>query len=223
MWSSWCSVALSAVAAAACSSSHEGAAGVADAAPFGAAADAARPVDAGGGAPDAKIVSCPPGLPASFGNLGTVTATKNGIGGSANVFVDLEADQDPRQLLVVKAIPGRGVFSAGIKPGTYDLVGADTDYQRCAACVYLFASYPEPPSLHLMAEKGRLVITSVSGTTISGRLEDISFRPIEIVYDGESCTGIDDDFCGNTICLSNRCGRQAELVGCTTAITRMTF
>jgi hypothetical protein len=190
----------------------------------------ARPVG-----PDAREVDCPPGLPSSFGNLGTADANKNSINGNYNVFIDL--DDDPRWFFAMNLHPGRGVFSGGVEEGkTYEIIGEDTDEQYCSLCINLFADQDGVdggPSQHMFAQKGRLVVTDVVGDAtatdnaeVSGRLEDVLFSAIEIVYDDDSQScgdDIDDPVCVNSICLNQHCGRQQNLVGCTTAIEDMTF
>lgn len=178
--------------------------------------------------PDAQTVECPPGLPESFDAAGNTITSKNGppTFDTYNVFADL--DDDPRWFFAMNLYIDRGVFAGGVEPGKYDIAGEDTDYQYCSLCVSLFADKDEVdggPSQHMFAQKGTLVIDSVSGDEVSGHLEDILLGAIEIVYDdeGESCGDIDDESCGNTICLNNDCGRQVGLVGCSSSITRLDF
>lgn len=188
-------------------------------------ADAMPRADAQPPEPDAEVADCPPGLPDQFGDLGFQNSTKNSIGGPDTVYVHINGNED--HFLIISADPGRGLFKDGVVPGTYEIQGTDTDYQVCALCVYMFAAYPEPPSLHLMAEKGQLIIDSVNGDQLSGSIKDISLRPIKIVYDDQSTScvesGDDEAECTNTICLSGHCGRQADLDGCHTAISSMSF
>ena len=185
-------------------------------------ADAAPP------GPDARAVDCPPGLPESFDGAGNTITNKNGppTFDSYNVFADL--DGDPRWFFAMNLHDQRGVFADGIAPGKYDIAGEDTDYQYCALCVSLFADEDGAdggPSLHMFAQKGTLIVESISGDEVSGRLEDILFGAIEIVYDDESepCGDIEDEACVNTICLNNDCGRQVGLVGCSTSLTSLDF
>jgi hypothetical protein len=187
-------------------------------------ADAAPPP------PDARAVDCPPGLPDSFDAAGNTITNKNGppTFDSYNVFSDL--DGNPRWFFAMNLYAGRGRFAGGVVPGKYDISGEDTDYQYCALCVSMFADYDEadggnPQSLHMFAQKGTLVIDSVSGDQVSGHLEDVLLGGIEIVYDDESvsCGDIEDESCVNTICLNNECGRQVGLVGCSTSIQRLDF
>ena len=188
-------------------------------------------------APDAATADCPDGLPESFGNLGAATANKNFIGEHHNVFIDLADDE--RWFFAMNLHPGRGIFAGGVVPGTYELTGPDTDYQYCAACLNLFARYPEEHedySLHMFPGKGTLVITSVQpdgDREVSGYMEDVYLQAIKIVYDdeGDSCSApgnsAEDPACVNTLCLgpdgSENCGRQVVLAGCSTSIARMSF
>lgn len=182
---------------------------VADAAPLG---------------PDAGPVECPSSVPASFGDLGPQLINKNDLGGRYNVFIDINRNED--HFFVINAYSGRGVFADGMLEGTYDLVADDNDFQYCAACIMMFASYGDgPESVHMMAQKGTLVVDSVVGAEISGSLEDVLLSAIKIVYDDEgvSCGDIEDPICVNTICLSGRCGRQVPLEGCETSLGSLAF
>jgi len=192
---------------------------------------AARPVaDAAPDGPDARAVECPPGLPESFDSSGNTITSKNGppMYDAYNVFAKL--DGNPRWFFAMNLHDRRGRFAGGLAPGKYEISGEDTDYQYCALCVSLFADYDQanggnPASLHMFAQKGTLVVDSVSGDEVSGRLQDVLLGGIEIVYDeeGQPCGDIDDDVCVNTICLDNQCGRQVGLVGCSTSIQQLDF
>src|SRR5690606_37519758 len=150
-----------------------------------------------------------------------------------NVFVDL--DDNARWFFAMNLYPGRGIFADGVKPGRYELMGADTDYQYCAACLSLFADWDQTeggPSLHMFAAKGTLLIDSVNADGhVSGSLKDVLLTAIDIAYDDEgvACSPNDDGTvsdvpeCVNTICLSGHCGRQVNLVGCDTSIDAMSF
>ena len=181
--------------------------------------------------PDARTVECPPGLPDSFDAGGNSTPNRNATPISPpyehyNVFVDL--DNNPRWFFAMNLYVDRGVFAGGVAPGKYEIAGEDTDAEFCSLCVNLFADKDEVdggPSQHMFAQKGTLVVESVSGDEVSGYLEDVLLGAIEIVYDddGEPCGEIDDPVCQNTICLNNDCGRQEGLVGCSTSIQRLDF
>jgi hypothetical protein len=189
----------------------------------------ARTADAAPIPPDAKMVACPPGLPDSFGTLGAITTTKNGPGSPAmfdayNVFAKLQGNE--RWFFAMNL--DEGAIAAG---QTYDIAGDDADVAHCTHCVNLFADLdttPGGPSLHMFARSGRIIVTSLSAdkTKVSGRVEDIMFDAIEVVYDSQSTTcsnDINDPVCDNSICLNNECGRQSVLAGCTTSIKGMTF
>jgi hypothetical protein len=186
-------------------------------------------VDAAPPPPDAPMVTCPPGLPSSFGNLGSVTSTKNGPGSAAmydhyNVFTDLQGNE--RWFFAMNL--DEAVTAAGM---TYTLTGDDIDVSRCRHCVNLFADLdttPGGPSLHMFAQSGTIKITLLSTDKIRayGSLTDIMFQAIKVVYDDQSVacgSDINDPICGNSICLNNKCGRQQLLVGCDTSIKSMTF
>jgi hypothetical protein len=184
---------------------------------------------------DAKTVACPPGLPDSFGQLGTLTTTKNGPGSPAmydsyNVFSRLQGNQ--RWFFAMNFYKGRGIYAGGFMLNTaVDIQAPDNDETTCSLCINLFADLdttPGGPSLHLFGREGKVKITSQSSdqTSVSGTLEDIILEAIEIVYDAQStpCSDdINDPVCGNGICLNHQCGRQQLLAGCSTSIKSATF
>ena len=187
--------------------------------------------DASPAGPDARTVDCPPGLPESFDASGNSVPNRNAIPidppyDHYNVFVDL--DNNPRWFFAMNMYVDRGVFAGGVVPGKYDIAGEDTDVQYCSLCVNLFADKDTTeggPSLHMFAQKGTLVIDSVSGDQVSGYIEDILLGAIEVVYDDEGvpCGDTEDPVCVNTICLNDNCGRPVGLVGCSTSIQRLDF
>jgi hypothetical protein len=186
-------------------------------------------VDAAEIPPDAPMVTCPPGLPMSFGNMGTITTTKNGPGSPAmydayNVFANLQGNQ--RWFFAMNL--DEAVTAAG---STYTLMGQDIDVAHCRHCVNLFADLdatPGGPSLHMFAQSGSIHITTLSAdkTKASGTLTDIMFQAIKVEYDSQStaCSDdINDPICDNSICINNECGRQQILLGCDTSIKSATF
>lgn len=173
---------------------------------------------------DAQAANCPDGLPSDFGVLGQAQTNKNNISGHYNVFTDLQNNE--RWFFAMNFYPERGIFANGVVPGTYVLEGDDLDLQTCALCINLFAdqdSTPGGPSVHMVPTQARVTISSVVGDEVSGRLEEVAFTAIKVTYDGMSCNEIEDPICINTICLSNQCGQQTPLAGCTTAIGSMEF
>jgi hypothetical protein len=179
--------------------------------------------------PDAPMVTCPPGLPSSFGNMGLLTTNKNGPGSPAmfdayNVFSNLQGNQ--RWFFAMNL--DENVTAAG---GTYVLTGQDIDVAHCQHCINLFADLdttPGGPSLHMFAQSGTIHITTLSSdkTKASGTLADIVLQAIKVEYDSQStaCSDdINDPICDNEICLNNQCGRQQILLGCDTSIKSATF
>ncbi len=179
--------------------------------------------------PDGPTVTCPPGLPSSVGNMGTLTTTKNGPGSPAmydsyNVFSRLQGND-------------RWFFAMNLDEAataaatTYTLMGQDIDVAHCRHCVNLFADLdttPGGPSLHMFARSGTIHVTTLSAdkTKASGTLTDIMFQAIKVEYDDLStaCSDdINDPVCDNEICLNNQCGRQQLLIGCDTSIKSATF
>lgn len=172
-------------------------------------------------APDADE-ECTVAMPEDIGVLGMVTATSKGTyAGKHSVYVRMKTD--PYLDLLISAEAGKGAFSAGVTPGTYDIVDKDTDYELCGACVYMFAQQESGPARHVMASKGRLTVTSVVDGKMSGSLDDITLQAIEVVRDAESTTCETADQCENTACQQGKCGRQKEIPGCTMSLGSLSF
>lgn len=169
-------------------------------------------------------IVCPPGLPSDFGELGQVVTIKNFSGDHYNVFSNLQNNE--RWFFAMEFASGQGIFTDGVVPGTYVLAGDDLDMQTCSLCIDLYAdedAVPGPPSRHMVPKQATVIIDSVIGDEVSGRLEEVAFIAIDVTYDGISCGDINDSVCMNTLCLGNKCGQQTLLSGCTTAIGSMDF
>jgi hypothetical protein len=192
----------------------------ADASP---AVDASGPrvADASSAAADADRSGCPDGLEADLGTVNPLGENQNQSAGQHFVFV--EVDDNPVQQLTITLHAGSGIFAGGVNPNTYSIEGDDADFETCSACVQLYAEDDALPYALFMAQSGKIVLDSV-GATVSGRLELVTIRMIELVHDGPACTGNDDPVCGNASCVANRCGRQVESADrCETVIGSLAF
>ncbi len=121
----------------------------------GVAADAS-----GGGGGDSQCAAV-----SGFGDLGAIDGVVFGTG-AEYLSIDSTLDATPPvDLFIVELFAGVAPFEEGIAPGTYEITGAQTDYNSCGACVGVFANLPEneAPEMVYTAQSGTLVITSVSG------------------------------------------------------------
>src|SRR5690606_19552964 len=93
---------------------------------------------------------------------------------------DLDGDTNP-DILLLELYPGSGVFSGGLKPGTYTLAGDELQYATCGACVRIFGDYVTGVGATevYMATGGKLTLTSVSGQ-LTGALSDVTFTHVTI-------------------------------------------
>lgn len=118
-------------------------------------------------------------IPASYGALGAKTGTQGAMGGVTATFtLDIGP---PRDTFFLKMVTGKGVFSAGITPGTYTIAGADADYNDCGLCVHIIADIVagQGPSKFYFAHMGSVTLTSV-GNPITGTAQNLMFREVDI-------------------------------------------
>jgi hypothetical protein len=186
------------------------------------AADAGDPGDGGAGAADASRSGCPAGLPADLGKVTPLETDQSQTDEYYFLFAGVSDEPDPVQQFAMRIYKGRGPLGAGVFPGSFSISGADTDYQTCDVCIFLFAEKDELPYAMFMADSGLVTIEEV-GDELTGVVENVHMRQIDIVSDGAACDGPDDDSCGNTNCISNQCGQQHEVGDCDTTVGQLSF
>lgn len=209
---------------AACTSAAGGAADddSPDASGVVARADAAPAADGSAPDPDANRSDCPDGLPANLGKVEPLLTDQNQTDEYYFLFASVSDEPDPVQQFALKLYKGRGLFAEGVTAGTYNITGADTRYPDCDACIFMYAEKDELPYAFFMAESGTIQLETV-GAELTGRVENVVLRMIDLVYDGPSCTGNGDPVCGNASCVSNKCGRQVLDGDCTTTVGQLDF
>lgn len=192
----------------------------ADGAPAGGQADGdpdARPGDA-----DANQSGCPDGLPLDLGDVEPLLIDQSETDEYYFVFASVSDEPDPVQQFAMRLYKDRGPFAGGVQPGSYTISGDEADYQWCDACVFFYAEKEELPYAFFMAEGGVVHLESV-GAQLTGTVEHVLLRMIDIRNDGGECDGPGDDKCGNTTCSQGRCGRQVELGTCQIRIGSLSF
>lgn len=115
----------------------------------------------------------------------------SGSGSSAQPHVQsylgaLNADIDALRLLLYG---GFGAFGSGdVRPGTYQLTGAETKFSSCGACVLVGTDVTQSGQADwYMATGGSITLTmagSGSGTTLSGSLSNVNFAHVGKDADG---------------------------------------
>jgi len=98
-------------------------------------------------------------------------------------------------VLWIELYSGYGVFQNGIKPGTYELSGAELAYDSCGLCVTITADYDMGSGAwqqDYMATGGTVTITEVTPRFI-GTLSNVTFTNANIDYQGGGTTELLDD------------------------------
>ena len=123
---------------------------------------------------------------ASYGNPGALSGgTEVDLMATGAVVVwwgDLNQDPDE---IVIELYAGWGVFTAGLRPGTFPLTGAELSYQTCGACVFVEADISAEGNVgqEYFATGGTLTLTSVSGR-LTGSLSNVTFQ--HVLFDGKT-------------------------------------
>jgi hypothetical protein len=100
------------------------------------------------------------------------------------------AYNDDRDVVILELNEGRGAFSGRLAPGTYELAGADLNYETCGLCVLLVADYADQGPTYF-ATGGTVTLTSVEGR-LAGTLEGITFDHVTIDERTHVSTKVDD-------------------------------
>jgi hypothetical protein len=137
--------------------------------------DAMSTPDAPGSTPDAyDTASCL--IKGDFGAVGSVTGTSTM--GANTLSATLDAGP-PRDTFFLKLVAGKGVFAAGVAPGTYTIAGADAMYLNCGLCVHIIADITATgPSKFYFADAGSVTLTSTS--PIMGSAQNLHLAEVDI-------------------------------------------
>jgi hypothetical protein len=148
--------------------------------------------DGGGSAtPDAAYDTARCLIRGHYGALGAVTGTDALNMGSTTVTVTIDPGP-PRDTFFVKLTPGRGVFSAGLAPGTYPIAGVDAGYATCGLCVHIIADINpgSGPSKFYFADAGMVTITSTdTAGPVNGSAQGLHLAEVDISTGGEITDG----------------------------------
>ena len=107
-----------------------------------------------------------------------------GAAGSAQGATTLTFVLDPgppgKDDLFFRLVPNKGVFSAGLAPGTYTIGGADASYATCGLCTNLIADITsQGPSKFYYASSGTVTLDTVT-PPITGGAKNLVFTEIDI-------------------------------------------
>jgi hypothetical protein len=110
----------------------------------------------------------------NYGDLGAKTGNTS-LGGTS-LSIEIDAGP-PRDNLLIKLNAGKGVFSGGLKPGTYSLA-SETDFTNCGLCVNIVADIVsmQGPTKFYFADAGMVTLTSVMPP--EGSAQNITFHEV---------------------------------------------
>jgi hypothetical protein len=100
----------------------------------------------------------------------------------------LTAAQAAPDIIVVELWDTFGAFAGGVaRTGTFQIAGAETDYDTCGLCVLMLANYAnDTPAKLLLATSGTVTVTSIgtgAGQTTQVGVSNASFVEITSVPD----------------------------------------
>jgi hypothetical protein len=116
----------------------------------------------------------------NYGALGSLTGTRGMTATATTATMTLDAGP-PRDTFFVKLEPNRGVFSAGVQPGTYTIAGADAGFSTCGLCINIIADIVSGtgPTKFYFADTGSVTLTSTT-TPVSGSAQNLHLREVDI-------------------------------------------
>jgi hypothetical protein len=116
----------------------------------------------------------------NYGDLGSVTGTAGTVSGATTVTITLDPGPPGKDDLFWKLVPGKGVFTAGVAPGTYSIAGTDASFNTCGLCTNLIADITSTgPSKFYFADSGGVTFTSVT-PPITGTAQNLHFVEIDL-------------------------------------------
>lgn len=116
----------------------------------------------------------------NYGALGSLTGTRSMNAGATTATFTLDPGP-PRDTFFIKLEPNKGVFSTGVKPGTYTISGVDAGYSTCGLCIHIIADIVsgQGPSKFYFAESGSVMLTSTT-TPVTGSATNLMLREVDI-------------------------------------------
>ncbi|HEY5923400.1 MAG TPA: hypothetical protein VIV11_17090 [Kofleriaceae bacterium] len=125
-----------------------------------------------------------------FGAVGSVTGMPTM--GANTLSATLDAGP-PRDTFFLKLTAGRGVFAAGVAPGTYPISGVDAGYLTCGLCVHVIADIVTGtgPSKFYFADSGTVTLTSTApivGSAMNLHLTAVDINSGQKIADGCDAT-----------------------------------
>lgn len=112
----------------------------------------------------------------------TATAATAGTaaGGHPTVTMTIAAGP-PRDSLFFKLISGAGVFSQGLRTGTFSIAGVDSGFTSCGLCVNIVADVVpgQGATKFYQATAGEVTLTSVT-PPLAGSVSNLTFVEVDL-------------------------------------------
>jgi len=125
-------------------------------------------------------------IPSDYGALGAKTGTADlNTPNSLTIVLD---PGPPKDDFFVKLVAGKGGFAAGaLKTGTFQITGADADFNNCGLCVNVIADIVagQGPTKFYFPDAGTVTLTSATATgatasQIAGSAQNLHFVEIDL-------------------------------------------
>jgi hypothetical protein len=116
----------------------------------------------------------------NFGALGALTGTAATTMGAPTLTVTLDPGPPGRDAFFIKLVTGKGVFASGLAAGSYNISGADANYNNCGLCVHIIADIVPMvgPSKFYFADIGMVTLTSTN--PIAGMAANLILSEVDI-------------------------------------------
>jgi hypothetical protein len=138
-------------------------------------------------------------VPASYGDLGSPDASATQIDAST---LRLVAYLAPNQQLFLELYKGSPPFNGTFKTGTFDIEGAQLNYETCGVCALVYEGViGNTYRTSYFATGGSVTITSLS-PKLSGSINDVPFESVDIDPNDNYHTTPLDDGCTTAVKLA---------------------
>jgi len=109
-----------------------------------------------------------------YGDLGAKSGSMAQGATTSTIVLD---PGPPRDSFFLKLNANKGVFAAGLAPGTYTLAGADLSFTNCGACVNIVADISNTgPTKFYFATAGMLTLTATQPP--AGSISHVTFTEV---------------------------------------------
>lgn len=117
---------------------------------------------------------------ATYAPTTTAATAGTAAGGGPTVTLPIAAGP-PRDSLFLKLISGAGVFSQGVRTGTFTIAGVDSGFTSCGLCVNIVADVVpgQGATKFYQATAGEVTLTSVT-PPLAGSVSNLTFVEVDL-------------------------------------------